>query len=169
VTNNVVITNHPHGISFGSIHNALIANNTVLADGEVTTSEYDTASGLVLETVGGGASWILVSSIDTGHPSDHVVVRDNIAQTLNQGPRTDPTVVFKNNISSNQVDLFLNGKMQYYTKPGTYGDGNVLSKQLNAGFTVFDPSHYAYDLRLLPTSVAKGYGSPLSVIINTTK
>ena len=33
VTNNVVITSACHGITFGSIHNSLIANNTVVEDG----------------------------------------------------------------------------------------------------------------------------------------
>ena len=35
-TNNVVITSACHGITFGSIHNSLIANNTVVEDGLVS-------------------------------------------------------------------------------------------------------------------------------------
>jgi hypothetical protein len=171
VTNNVVITNHPHGITFGSIHNALIANNTVLNDGATTKSNFDTPNGPVMATVAGGATWILMTSVNNGtqgHPSDHVVVRQNIAQTLSQGPGTDPTVSFEDNISSLQVALFLNGKMEYYKMPGIYGHNNVLTRELNAGFTVFEPAHFDFDLRLKPTSVAKGYGSTLPVVNNPT-
>jgi hypothetical protein len=37
VTNNVVITSACHGITFASIHNSLIADNTVVEDGLVST------------------------------------------------------------------------------------------------------------------------------------
>ena len=69
VTNNVVITSACPGISFASIHNSLIANNTVVADGLVPTP------GCVATISVGGAT-------HQGSPSSNTAVRNNLTSRL---------------------------------------------------------------------------------------
>jgi hypothetical protein len=63
VENNVVITDHWHGISFYGMRDSRIVNNTVidLADGEP------------------GPPWIMVTDHKNGTPSENVIVRNNLA------------------------------------------------------------------------------------------
>ena len=63
VENNVVITDHWHGISFYGMRDSRIVNNTVidLADGEP------------------GPPWIMVTAHKDGRPSSNVIVRNNLA------------------------------------------------------------------------------------------
>jgi hypothetical protein len=63
VENNVVITDHWHGISFYGMRDSRIVNNTVidLADGQP------------------GPPWIMVTDHKNGTPSSNVIVRNNLA------------------------------------------------------------------------------------------
>jgi hypothetical protein len=63
VENNVVITDHWHGISFYGMRDSRIVNNTVidLADGQP------------------GPPWIMVTDHKDGTPSSNVIVRNNLA------------------------------------------------------------------------------------------
>jgi len=63
VENNVVITNHWHGISLYGARNSRIVNNTVI--------DNDSASP--------GPPWIMVNNHKDGRQSDGVVVRNNLA------------------------------------------------------------------------------------------
>ena len=74
VTNNVVITSACHGITFASIHNSLIANNTVVEDGLVSTP------GCVAAINVGGAT-------HQGSPSSNTAVRNNLTSRLNVDTR----------------------------------------------------------------------------------
>ncbi len=65
VENNVVATDHWHGISFYGMHNSRIINNTVLD----------------LNTSRPGPPWIKVTASDQG-PSQDVVVRNNLATSF---------------------------------------------------------------------------------------
>ena len=74
MTNNVVITSACHGITFQSIHNSLIANNTVVEDGLVSMP------GCVAAINVGGAS-------HEGPLSTNTVVRNNLTSQLNVDTR----------------------------------------------------------------------------------
>lgn len=63
VENNVVVTDHWHGISFYGMRDSRIVNNTVI----------DLASG------NPGPPWIMVHDHKDGRPSSNVVVRNNLA------------------------------------------------------------------------------------------
>ena len=74
VTNNVVVTSACHGITFQSIHNSLIANNTVVEDGLVSVP------GCTADiNVGGGSH--------EGPLSTNTVVRNNLTTQLNVDTR----------------------------------------------------------------------------------
>jgi hypothetical protein len=63
VENNVIITDHWHGISFYGVRNSRIVNNTVIDVNDVTP----------------GPPWIKVAPHKDGTPSQDVVVRNNLA------------------------------------------------------------------------------------------
>jgi MYXO-CTERM domain-containing protein len=63
VENNVVVTDHWHGISFYGMRNSRIVNNTVIDVNDVTP----------------GPPWIKVTAHKDGTPSQDVVVRNNLA------------------------------------------------------------------------------------------
>jgi hypothetical protein len=63
VENNVVITDHWHGISFYGMTNSRIVNNTVID----------------LDAAEPGPPWIMVTAHKDGTPSDNVLVRNNLA------------------------------------------------------------------------------------------
>lgn len=66
VENNVVMTNHWHGITFMGMRDSRIANNTVVD----------------LNTTTPGPPWIQVSAHKDGRPSQDVVVRNNLAMSF---------------------------------------------------------------------------------------
>jgi len=63
VENNVVITDHWHGISFYGMRDSRIVNNTVI----------DLAEGQP------GPPWIMVTAHKDGRPSENVIVRNNLS------------------------------------------------------------------------------------------
>ncbi|APR85982.1 Hypothetical protein A7982_11331 [Minicystis rosea] len=63
VENNVVVTDHWHGISFYGMRNSRIVNNTVIDVNDVTP----------------GPPWIMVTAHKDGTPSQDVIVRNNLA------------------------------------------------------------------------------------------
>jgi hypothetical protein len=63
VENNVVITDHWHGISFYGMRNSRIVNNTVID----------------VNGVDPGPPWIMVTAHKDGTPSENVLVRNNLA------------------------------------------------------------------------------------------
>ena len=85
VTNNVVITSACWGIHFSSIHNSLIANNTVVDDGLVSTP-------------GCPADVSVGDKTHEGPSSSNTVVRNNLASQLNVDTR-DSGVVADHNVA----------------------------------------------------------------------
>ena len=63
VENNVVVTDHWHGISFLGMRDSRIVNNTVID----------------INSVSPGPPWIMVAPHKDGRPSENVVVRNNLA------------------------------------------------------------------------------------------
>jgi hypothetical protein len=144
VFNNAVITNAYNGISFASLHNGSIVNNTLLSDNAETN--YDT--------------WIDVSATthESPYPSSAVVVRNNICTVLSIGLSTG-VVTVDHNVSSVQIALDIGGVIHFYSAAGTYGNQNVLAPNLNAGFVVFDTSTWRFDLHLGGSSPAVAAGT----------
>src|SRR6202034_3368484 len=85
VTNNVIVTSACYGIAFASIHNSLIADNTVVEDGLFSTP------GCVAATDVGGAT-------HEGPLSTNTVVRNNLTSQLNVDTR-DSGVTATNNVA----------------------------------------------------------------------
>ena len=162
VSNNVVVTSACHGIFFASLHGGRIVNNTVLDDG----------SGLGV-TAGDGrrmcSLWIAVQARShQGSPSNDVVVRNNIASSFSVD-NAPPGVAMDHNLclTANQscVIVFKDGaKTVFRRAPGVHGDGrsvrdNVISaRSASDEFAGFDPSRFAFDVRLRRDAAGLGRG-----------
>jgi parallel beta-helix repeat protein len=101
VENNVVITDHWHGISFYGMRNSRIINNTVidLADGQP------------------GPPWIMVNAHKDGRPSENVVVRNNLAGDFSldgNGIVADHNIEF-----TDAAALFVAAPLDLHLKPGS--------------------------------------------------
>jgi hypothetical protein len=141
ITNNVVVTNATHGLSFYSIHNSLIANNTVLA------------------TTGNG-TWLGVFALShQGRKSDHVIVRNNIVSNIDND-FYDPTITFDHNLVGVQIAWWTTGQAQWLHAPGTYPGQNVIDpKGLSTTFEKLDIPNAHYDLHPVGRQ-AVGAGNP---------
>ena len=135
VTNNLVITNTWNAITFGGIHDSLIANNTVLGDG-VKTSQLNAGSGLAPVTAPGNASWVEITDYNHfSQKSSNVTVTNNVGVSIQSAGATDPTIVVSNNLALAEMSLFANGKAEWYSKPGTYGTGNMIDPTFDNYFS----------------------------------
>ena len=146
VTNNVIVTSACHGITFTSIHNSLIANNTVVEDGLVSVP------GCVAAINVGGAS-------HEGPLSTNTVVRNNLTSELNitvSGVAADHNVALCCGISPS-ISWYVNGVVQYLVKPGTYMNSNIIdSGGANSEFVNFSPSTLTYTVLLKAGAQAIG-------------
>jgi hypothetical protein len=139
ISNNVVVTNHWHGIAVGGPANAKIINNTVLASDPSRLT------------------WITIGKAKDGRPPANVIVRNNIATRLDnaeEGVSADHNLVAKMIVTSGA------GKPVYNSRPGQYGNGNVIDPGIYDTFVRMDQSKGIYDLRLKPNSPAIGAGNP---------
>lgn len=82
VENNIVITDHWHGISFYGAHNTRIVNNTVLDLNAATQ----------------GTPWVLVTAHKNGTPSRNCVIRNNLTTTLNVSADASNGIVVDHNL-----------------------------------------------------------------------
>jgi len=152
VTNNVVITTACWGIAFSSIHNGVIANNTVVTDGRIA------APGCV------GANVSVGDKTHAGASSNNTVVRNNLTSQLEittpaSSVTTDHNVIILGNVSPELI-WYVNGAVQYLGKPGTYANGNIIdSGGPNSEFVNFNPSTLTYNLMLKAGAPAIGAGT----------
>src|SRR3984957_4265427 len=151
VTNNVVVTSACHGITFASIHNSLIANNTVVEDGLVSTP------GCVAAINIGG-------STHQGSVSSNTAVRNNLTSQLNVDTRNSG-VVPDHNVAiccrSPEISWFVNGVSQFIGQPGTYTNGNIIDAGgTKAEFVNFNPATLTYNVLLKSGAQAIGAGTP---------
>jgi hypothetical protein len=150
VTNNVVITSACHGITLESIHNSLIAGNTVVEDGLVPIQ------GCVAALEVGGTT-------HEGPQSTNTVVRDNLTSrlyvaTFDTGVTADHNVAMCCNAP--EIAWYVNGVVQYYSQPGTYANSNIIDTGgASAEFANFSPSTMAYYVELKATAQAVGAGA----------
>ena len=101
VENNVVVTDHWHGISFLGMRDSRIVNNTVI---DVNQSSP-------------GPPWIMVAPHKDGRPSENVVVRNNLATDFSLA---GIDIVADHNIEfTNAAALFLAPPYDLRLRPGT--------------------------------------------------
>jgi hypothetical protein len=150
VTNNVVITSACWGIAFSSIHNSVIANNTVLGDG-------------LIATPGCNATISIGDKTHEGSSSSNSVLRNNLASrliiyNLNTGVSADHNVVMMGSVQP-LISWYANGVVQYLGNPGTYGAGNIIDSGGAASeFVNFKPAALSYTLLLKQGARAIGAG-----------
>jgi hypothetical protein len=138
VTNNVVITSACAGISFASIHNSLIANNTVVEDGLFSTP------GCTAAINAGGAS-------HEGSLSTNSVVRNNLSSQLNVDTRGGGVVADYNVVMccvEPEISWYVNGVLQYLGKPGTYNHNIIDTGGAKSEFLNFNPATLTYTVML---------------------
>jgi Right handed beta helix region len=150
VTNNVIVTSACHGITFSSIHNSLIANNTVVEDGLVSTPGCTAAI-----NVGG--------STHQGAVSSNTAVRNNLTSQLNVDTRNSG-VVPDHNVAmcckSPEISWYVNGVSQFIGQPGTYTNGNIIDAGgTKAEFVNFNPATLTYNMLLKSGAQAIGAGT----------
>jgi len=147
VTNNIVVTSACHGITFQSIHNGLIANNTVVDDGLFPMQGCHTPINV------GGAS-------HEGPLSTNTVVRNNLTSQLNVDTR-NVGVVADHNVAmcctGPEISWWVNGVVQFNSKVGPYPNGNIIDAGgAKAEFVNFDPSTLTYTVLLKAGAQAIG-------------
>ena len=149
VTNNVVITSACQGIDFSSIHYGLIANNTVVEDGLVSTPGCTAAIDV------GGAS-------HEGPVSTNTVVLNNLSSQLNVDTRNSG-VVAENNVvmccTSPEISWYANGVVQYIGKPGTYNTNIIDTGGAKSEFVNFNPATLTFTVMLKSGAQAIGVGA----------
>jgi hypothetical protein len=150
VTNNVIVTSSCYGISFSSIHNSLVADNTVVEDGLFPTP------GCVAAINVGGAT-------HEGPLSTNTVVRNNLTSQLNIDTR-DTGVVPDHNVvlccgPGPFISWYVNGVAQFLSQPGAYMNGNIIETEGAKGeFLNFSPATLTYTVLLKSSAQARGAG-----------
>jgi hypothetical protein len=157
VTNNVVVTSACHGITFESVHNSLIANNTVVEDGLVSTP------GCVAAINVGGAT-------HEGAVSSNTAVRNNLTSRLYVDTRNSG-VVPDHNVAmccaGPEISWYVNGVSQYNSKVGTYTNGNIIDTGgAKAEFVNFNPSTLTYNVLLKSGAQATSAGTAAGAAID---
>lgn len=155
VTNNVVVTASCYGIQWASMHDSLVANNTVLDDG-------------LMATPGCTATIDIGGSTHEGTLSSNVRVVNNLAEHFLLDTRDNATVSWDHNVALDPYQPFVtfdNTKQvwNYGGAAGTDANGNISFKvsQYPNTFTAWDPATFTYTLTLSPASPARGVGAPL--------
>jgi hypothetical protein len=150
ITNNVIVTSACQGIAFSSIHNSLIADNTVVEDGLFPTP------GCVASIGVGGAT-------HEGSLSTNTVVRNNLSSQLSVDTR-DSGVSADHNVAmccaGPEISWYVNGVVQFLGAPGTYANGNIIDTGgAKAEFLNFNPATLTYTVMLKSGSQAIGAGT----------
>src|SRR6185312_15532032 len=159
VANNVVVTSACRGIGYASVHGGKIINNTVLDDGSNVGTKNPAGKVVCQPWIGVG------DATHEGLPSTDAIVRNNIgvAYRMEKGA---PIVTMDHNIclatnGKGQFITSVNGRWKIDTRPGQYGDHNIIERRGAAAmFVDFDPAKFAFDVRLKPDAPAIGFGNP---------
>jgi hypothetical protein len=165
VTNNVVITSACWGIAFSSIHNGVIANNTVIADGLVATP------GCIANVAVG-------TTTHQGAQSTNTVLRNNLASQIEiSTPVTsvtaDHNIVTPSGFSPDLV-YYVNGAAHFFGAPGTYANSNIIaSGGPTSEFVNYNPAALTYNLMLKAgasaINAATAAGAPTLDIFGVTR
>ena len=118
VTNNIVVTSACWGIAFSSVHGGLIANNTAVNDGLLSTSSICSPAISVGDKTHQGSS------------SNGVALRNNLANQMTVY-NLDPGVTADHNVGMATAGpvfvWYVNRVGTYYGSPGTYGNANIIA------------------------------------------
>lgn len=140
ISNNVVVTNHWHGIAISGIKHAKIINNTVVPS---DPKKHQT--------------WITVGKGKDGTSSRDIVVRNNIAARLIYH---GDGIIADHNIVAEMIASDILGKTVYISKPGDYHGHNIIDPNIYNTLVKVDNVKGKYDLRLRGNSTAVGSGNP---------
>jgi hypothetical protein len=165
ITNNVVVTSACWGIAFGSIHNSLVANNTVVDDG------FGLAPGCIAAVSVGGKT-------SEGPLSTNTIVRNNLASQVDVDNR-DSGVVADHNVGmcckGPELSWYVNGLEQFLGPPGTiYPNGNIIDAGgTKSEFINFNPATLTYTVMLKSGAQAinagTATGAPTVDILGVTR
>ena len=155
MTNNVVVTSACWGMDLGSIHNALIADNTVVDDGLVATPGCNAAM-----LAAGGTS-------HEGPPSSNVRIANNLAQIYGIGVAGDTGFTADHNVALCAAGHapFASGAVPALNAEkggGVDANGNVsftTSQNGAAQFVAWNPAALSFNVMLKAGSLAIGPGS----------
>lgn len=139
ISNNVVVTNHWHGIAISGAANSKIINNTVVASDPRRPT------------------WIKVAGAKDGTPSRNIIVRNNITTRL---VYFGEAITADHNIIAKMIETASSGKSIYISKPGLHEGKNIIDATIYESFRAVDHSRGIYDLRPKENSLAIGRGSP---------
>ena len=117
VTNNVVIARSCWGMSYGSDHDTLIADNTVLDDGDTSI----VLSGCTSAFNAGGTS-------HEGPASTNVRVSNNLVDHMDINNLVPGSITFDHNVALSwyqPITQYVNGTLVYQVAPGTDANGNT--------------------------------------------
>src|SRR5574337_923931 len=156
IAGNVIVTSACWGVSWGSTHNGFFAHNTIAFDGSligVSNKE---------------GKRICDPQLAIGTPTHqykegggHVLAINNIAPTLTRASVGAGPFVAVGNVAQSQFIYTdpVTDKKTWQRRRGVWTGRNVvLAEPPEAIFRKFDPSAFAYDLRLKPGSFAVGRG-----------
>jgi len=156
VTNNVIVTSSCYTIGLASLHNSLIADNTGLEDGLVSSP------GCTATIIVGGAT-------HEGSNSSNVRITNNLAEHFFINDNAAPTVTFDHNVALNSYQPFVhwNGTAWTYSYPrGTDAHGNksfATAVSYASQFQGWNPAALTFNLMLKTGSVAIGAGTASGV------
>ena len=118
VTNNIVVTSACWGVSFSSVHGGLVANNTAVNDGLLSTSSICSPAISIGDKTHQGSS------------SNGVTLRNNLANQMTVY-NLDPGVTADHNVGMATAGpvfvMYVKGVGTYYGSPGTYGNANIIA------------------------------------------
>jgi hypothetical protein len=166
VTNNVVIVNAGHGISFYGVHGALISGNIVLADsGRVLpclSVNFATCQSKEIVTDLSNHPQIIITWSKIRDPSSDVTITGNIVNGIRIYPTTLNLSVWNNLCVATTVKCIIGmpvGKsMVWANSPGEYGQHNIIPGFDARGlFVSYDPRSARYDLKLKRSNPAVGH------------
>lgn len=138
ISNNVVITNHWHGIAVAGATNSTIINNTVIAHDPTRPT------------------WITVYNSKNEPPAKNVVVRNNIVTRL---VYPEAGVIVDHNVIADRIETVASGRPLHISNPGSFGDNNIIDPAIYKSFVKIDHNRGQYDLRLKAGSPAVKRGS----------
>jgi len=139
VVNNVVVTNHWHGIALYGVDDARVINNTVVP------AQPDKFP-----------SWIMIHDNKDKTPSRHVVVRNNIAAQLIVDAED---VSFDHNIAQKRISANIGGRAPVELTRGGIGDHNFIDGGVFGYFVDYGSRTGHFDLRPTQFSPAAGAGA----------
>jgi hypothetical protein len=157
VSNNIVVTDALHGISYYGAHGIVIKNNILIGDsGKALLCPDAQIDECPVHPVLYDHRYVPAINIHqskANSPSTDVVIENNITTGIGVNLTSDGAVI-KNNLcvltSGKCVLGFpMNGKMIWSGKPGVVGDHNVIAGfDASSLFAAYDPMTMTYDFHL---------------------